>query len=158
MLFRSVGVENVYRRLRENRHLSVQRPMLEVIFDASSEIRNAILVGTIIVLLVFIPLFALSGIEGRLFRPLAIAYIVSIFSSMIVSLTVTPVLCSFLLPRMKLKAEGKDGPVLRLFKWLATKAYAIALPRPRTVLAVCGVLVLVGGFLVTQLEIGRAHV
>lgn len=148
-----VDVENVFRRLRENRHRRVPRPMLEVVFHASSEIRTAIVVGTIIVLLVFIPLFALSGIEGRLFRPLAIAYIVSILSSLVVSLTVTPVLCSFLLPNLKRMDEKKDGFVLRFFKRLASRAYALALPRPTAVLAACGVLVVLAGFLVTRLGV-----
>ena len=148
-----VDVENVYRRLRENRHSASPRPVFDVVFQASSEIRNAIVVGTIVVLLVFIPLFALSGIEGRLFRPLAIAYIVSILASLVVSLTVTPALCSLILPRMKRMEEEKDGRVLRFFKHAAQKAYDVTLPRPKQVLAVCGALVVFGAFLVTRLGV-----
>ena len=121
--------------------------------QALREIRNAIVVGTIVVLLVFIPLFALSGIEGRLFRPLAIAYIVSILASLVVSLTVTPALCSLILPRMKRMEAEKDGPVLRFFKHAAQRAYDVTLPRPKQVLAVCGALVLLGVFLVTRLGV-----
>ena len=87
-----VGVENTFRRLRENSHLANPRPVLRVIHEASVEVRSAIVYGTVMVIMVFFPLFALSGIEGRLFTPLAIAYIVSILASLLVSLTVTPVL------------------------------------------------------------------
>jgi CzcA family heavy metal efflux pump len=122
-----VDVENIYRRLRENRGLPNPRSALKVIYEASIEVRSAIVFGTMMVILVFLPLFALSGIEGRLFTPLGIAYIVSILASLLVSLTLTPVLSWYLFapesPVARL-SQGvhtrRDSPLLRVLKWLAT--------------------------------------
>jgi len=136
-----VDVENVYRRLGENRRSANPRPIIDVVFNASSEIRNPIILGTIIVCLVFTPTFFLPGIEGRLFAPLATAYIVSIFASLFVALTVTPVLAYYLLPGIKRMTHGtahQDGLLLRFCKRLAMRSYAIAMPRPIAVLATLG--------------------
>lgn len=122
-----VDVENIFRRLRENRHAENPKPPLLVVFQASVEIRNSIVFGTMIVVLVFIPLFALSGMEGRLFAPLGVAYIVSILSSLLVSLTLTPVLSYWLLSRAKLMESEKDGPLLRFLKWAAGGAISLSL-------------------------------
>ncbi|MBO0222762.1 efflux RND transporter permease subunit, partial [Vibrio parahaemolyticus] len=85
-----VDVENIFRRLRENRASPNPKPALRVIYEASLEIRSSIVYATFIAALVFVPLFALSGIEGRLLAPLGLAYITSLIASLVVSLTVTP--------------------------------------------------------------------
>jgi HME family heavy-metal exporter len=112
-----VDVENVLRRLRENRILPNPRSALEVIAAASKEVRSGVVYATLIVVLVFIPLFALPGIEGRLFTPLGVAYIVSILASMAVAMTITPVLCYYLLPKMKHIDHGDSALVRQLKAW-----------------------------------------
>lgn len=146
-----VDVENVFRRLRENRHLPNPRGAMDVVFCASSEVRNSIVYGTAVVLLVLLPLFALTGIEGRLFQPLAVAYIVSILASLVVSLTITPAMALYLLPNMKRMEHDKDGLVLRACKRFALSLYKVTLPRPGIVIGVAVLLVLLGAFLVTRL-------
>ena len=98
-----IDVENVLRRLRENHHQPEdrRRPILQVVFDASVEIRSSIVFATLIIALVFIPIFFLAGVEGRLLQPLGVAYLVALAASLVVAVTVTPVLCYFLLPRSK---------------------------------------------------------
>ena len=112
-----VGVENVLRRLKLNRDLAAPRPVAEVIAKATLEVRSAIVYATVIIVLVFVPLFVLPGIEGRLFTPLGVAYIVSILASMFVSVTVTPVMAYYLLPRMKQLHAGDSPLVTWLKRW-----------------------------------------
>ncbi len=100
-----VDIENIFRRLRENAALPNPRPSLEIIYHASLEIRSSIVYATIIVALVFLPLFMLTGVEGRLLAPLGLAYITALIASLFVSLTITPVMASYLLPKL----FGKTG-------------------------------------------------
>ena len=112
-----VDVENVFRRLRENASLPKPHPRLQVIAKASGEVRNSILYATVLIILVFLPLLGLTGVEGKLFAPIAIATIISMVASFIVSLTAIPVLCSILL-NPKQGHEHKDGFLTRGMKWL----------------------------------------
>jgi len=128
-----VDVENILRRLRQNRAAASPRPVIDVVWRASIEVRTGILYATVIVVLVFVPLFALPGIEGRLFLPLGVAYIVSVLASMFVSMTVTPVLCSYLLPRMKRIAHG-DSPLVAALKRADARMLAWSFPRARGLL------------------------
>lgn len=134
-----VDVENVFRRLKENRASSNPKHPLKVIFDASSEVRNSIVFSTIIVILVFIPLFALGGIEGRLFSPLGVAYIISLTASLFISLTVTPVLCSYLLSNAKVIEHKEDGRFVRYLKELDRKMILRTIDRPKEVLIACSI-------------------
>lgn len=147
-----VDVENIFRRLRENRAHSHPKPALLVVFQASCEVRNSIVYGTIIVVLVFIPLFALSGMPGRLFAPLGIAYIVSIISSLVVSLTVTPVLSYWLLGKARMSAGEKDGILLQWLKWLADRVMRLSLRAAWPLLAAAGIAVAVATWGLLQLD------
>lgn len=147
-----VDVENIFRRLKENGHAARPKPALLVVFQASTEVRNSIVFSTIIVCLVFIPLFALGGMEGKLFVPLAIAYIVSIAASLLVSLTVTPVLSYWLLGRSKLSEHGADGFVLRFLKHIFSGIIRFSLAFPRLNLAVVLLGVAIAGAFVVALE------
>ncbi len=131
-----VDVENVYRRLRENASLRHPAPPLGVIAEASGEVRNSILYATVLIILVFLPLMALEGLEGRLFTPIAIATIVSMAASFLVSLTVIPVLCSLLL-RPREGHAHKDGFLVRSIKKFVEKTFLkAALGAPLVVIAV----------------------
>ncbi len=146
-----VDVENIYRRLRENRQRSDPKPALRVVYEASSEVRNSIVFSTMLVVLVFLPLFALGGIEGRLFTPLGIAYIVSILASLLVSLTVTPVLAYWLLPQSGFMNHNRDSPLLRFLKMVAGGAICLSLRFPWAILAAVAVATLVSVGAVMQL-------
>lgn len=123
-----VDVENVFRRLKENRHVENARPALQVIFDASAEIRNSIVYATFIIVLVFIPLFFLTGVEGRLFAPLGIAFIISLLASLLVSLTLTPVMCYYLLPKASFMEGESDSFVVQALKRVLTRILNFTLP------------------------------
>jgi HME family heavy-metal exporter len=135
-----VGVENIFRRLRENRALGNPRSVFEVVVTASLEVRSAIVYATVIIVLVFVPLFALSGIEGRLFAPLGQAYIISILASLVVSVTLTPVMSYFMLPGMKKLDERESGIVPVLKRW-NTRLLAFAFDRQPAVLVTAAVVV-----------------
>ncbi|GHD62198.1 multidrug transporter AcrB [Thalassobaculum fulvum] len=132
-----VDVENISRRLSENRRRPTPLPTLRVIADASQEIRSGIVYSTIIIILVFLPVFAVPGLEGRLFAPLGIAYIVSILASLIISITVTPVLCSLLLPGMKRLNHG-DTRFIRTLKRVNTAVLERVFRNPRPLLIGAG--------------------
>ena len=148
-----VDVENVFRRLKENRRAGSPLSPLKVIYEASSEVRNSIVFSTIIVVLVFIPMFALGGIEGRLFVPLGIAYIISISASLVVSISVTPVLCSYILPKSKAMDDQSDGALVRTLKAAAMRCLNVALPRPKAVIFIC--LLMLTGALALLPSMGR---
>ena len=154
-----IDVENVFRRLRENRTKpkDQRRHMLRVIYDASNEIRPSMVFATIIIVLVFVPLLFLGGLEGRFFRPLGIAYIVSILASLLVALTITPALCRYLLGRSEEKktasadaaeAAGgashheREGFFVRFIKWIYRPSLRLAI---RLRWAVVGASLLVAG-------------
>lgn len=130
-----VGVENVIRRLRNNRQQKTGVSSLTIILKATVEVRSAIVYATVIIVLVFLPLFALPGMEGRLFVPLGIAYITSILVSMLVSVTLTPVMAYYLLPRMKQLEHGEPW-LVRLLKRGYAKTLEWVLNYPRTLLTI----------------------
>ncbi len=148
-----VDVENVYKRIRENRLLPPgrQRSILEVVFDASREVRMPILNSTLIIVVSFVPLFFLHGMEGRMLVPLGIAFIVALFASTVVALTLTPVLCSYLLNRKSTdKNVEKEAWVARKLKELYGKALDGALAHKKMVLGcTIGLFLLVLGIFFT---------
>jgi CzcA family heavy metal efflux pump len=119
-----VDVENIFRRLRENREQGNPRSVFDVVVSASNEVRSGIVYATLIIVLVFVPLFALSGIEGRLFAPLGHAYIISILASLVVSITLTPVMAYYMLPSLK-RLEERESWLVRTLK----RAYSGLLDR-----------------------------
>lgn len=130
-----VDVENIFRRLRENARLGYPKKVLQVVFEASKEVRNSIVIATLIIGLVFIPLLNLGGIEGRLFTPLAIAYLTALLASLLVSLTVTPTLCYFLIGKASLKGH-LETPFVAWLKRIDEQALRWSLARPKGILAI----------------------
>jgi HME family heavy-metal exporter len=146
-----VDVENIFRRLKENNQREHPLPAIEVVYHASKEIRSSIFFGTAVVILVFLPLFALSGVEGRLFSPLGFAYIVSILASFVVSLSVTPVLSYYLLPSSKATHREGDGIVLGGLKWLVSPLLRLSMRIPGLLLLATWIVVGVATWQVLQL-------
>ncbi|WP_296622703.1 efflux RND transporter permease subunit [Marivirga sp.] len=152
-----IDVENVYKRLRENiRKPKEERlPVLKVVKDASVEIRSSIIIATLIIIVSFIPLFFLSGMEGRLLQPLGIAFITSVLTSLIVAVTVTPVLCSYLLNSDKVLTKRAEGT--KVERWMQAR-YVSALDRvlkfPKTVIGLT-----IGAFIISLVllsQLGRS--
>ncbi|WP_375409425.1 efflux RND transporter permease subunit [uncultured Methylobacterium sp.] len=129
-----VDVENIFRRLGENRAAGSPRSTFDVVVSASNEVRSGIVYATMIIVLVFVPLFALSGIEGRLFAPLGQAYIISILASLAVSVTLTPVLAYYLLPGLK-DLGGHDSALIRRLKAANAALLDVAFRHQRLLIA-----------------------
>src|SRR3989441_2106102 len=146
-----VDVENVFRRLKQNALSSSPQPVSTVIYQASSEIRNSIVFATLIIVLVFLPLFNLGGFEGRMFAPLAFAYIASIAASLIVALTVTPALCYYLLGRSKLIEKEGDSVLVRLLKKRYARDLNWTLRHPGTIIAASVVLLVIAVLLIPRM-------
>ena len=116
-----IDVENIFRRLKQNRKIAKPKPIYQVVFEASMEVRKSVIFATVIIVLVFLPLLSLTGVAGKLFGPLAIAYIASIIASLVVAMTITPALCYLLLGKSDLQTN--DSPVISYLK----KKYIIIL-------------------------------
>jgi CzcA family heavy metal efflux pump len=151
-----IDVENVFRRLKENHHLpeAERRPALRVIYDASREIRASIVNATLIIIVVFLPLFFLGGVEGRLLRPLGFAYVVSILASLLVAVTVTPVLCAYLLPNARAVQEERESGLVQWLKARYSRTLEHVLARPKAVLA--GAALVLSGTLATLPFLGSS--
>jgi CzcA family heavy metal efflux pump len=136
-----VDVENIFRRLKENRAKASSENPLRVIFSASLEVRGSIVYATIVVVLVVLPLFALPGLEGRMFAPLAVSYLVTLLASLVVSLTVTPALSAYLLPHARFLQKRGDPLLLRTLKWLDERVLRFTLRHPMAILVLVAGLV-----------------
>ncbi len=132
-----IDVENIIRRLRLNATLDDPRPAFRVVLDASIEVRSAVVYGSLIIVLVFLPVFFLEGLAGTFFRPLAYSYILAIVASLVVALTLTPALSLILLPG-RAKVRRKDAPVVRWLKTEYRKVLPRFIARPRTALGIVG--------------------
>jgi len=150
-----VDVENVFRRLRENAARPPERrqPILSVVYQASVEVRSSIFLATLVIVLVFVPLFFLSGVEGRFFRPLGASYVISLGASLLVAMTVTPVLCWALLGKSRV-VEKKESAVIRSIKALYSRGLDAALRFRWIVLGLASILVV--GALALGLTFGSA--
>src|SRR3954467_7418915 len=147
-----IDVENVVRRLRENHTIPVghRRATADVVRDATLEIRSSIVFATIIIVLVFLPIFGLAGVEGRLLTPLAFAYIVSLLASLIVAIIVTPALCYAFLPNARSIERGHDGWLARTLKVRFARALPSALDHPPLVVTAACALLLIAIVAITR--------
>ncbi len=151
-----IDVENVFRRLRENslKPADQQFPVKEVVFRASSEIRASVVFATMIIILVMLPLFMLESVEGRLLKPLGFAFVVALTASLVVALTVTPALCSFLLPRAKAVLKGREPRFVAWLKRLYQPTLRWSTRHPWLVIA--GAALLLIGFGASFQRMGRS--
>jgi len=151
-----IDVENVVRRLRENSASpeAERLPVVEVVYRASREIRGSVVFATLIVILVFLPLFALESVEGRLLWPIGFAYIIALIASLVVALTVTPALCSILLPQAKSILKGREPWLIRMLKRLYRPSLSFSLDHPWFVLGVSLLLLIGAG--VSASRMGRS--
>jgi CzcA family heavy metal efflux pump len=145
-----VDVENIFRRLRENREKGNPRSVFDVVVSASQEVRSGIVYATMTIVLVFVPLFALSGIEGRLFAPLGQAYIISILASLVVSITLTPVMAYYMLPGLK-RLDEHEGMIVRVLKRSNKRLLEWSFGHPRLLIAGVLAAVVTAGSFATQL-------
>jgi len=145
-----IDAENIYRRLRENRASQTPRPIFQVVFDASIEVRSAVVYATFAVILVFYPVLTMSGFAGRIFTPLGAAYILAILASLVVALTVTPALCLFLLGGRDLPPQ--EPPVIRWLKSGYGKVLLGVERAPGLVMVAVGIVIVLGGALLFFLE------
>lgn len=145
-----VDVENIFRRLRENREAGNPRSTFDVVISASQEVRSGIVYATMIIILVFVPLFALSGIEGRLFAPLGQAYIISILASLVVSITLTPVMAYYLLPSMK-RLDEHEGWLVRTLKRGNKAALLVVFRWQKALMAIAAIAVVIAAWSATAL-------
>ena len=137
-----IDIENIYRRLRENRHAAKPRPIFQVVLDASVEVRSAVVYATFVVILVFVPVLNMSGLAGNLFRPLGLAYIWAILASLVVALTVTPALSLLFLGKRKLPEN--EPPVVHWLKRGYTRFLIGSEERPRLLIGAVTILIGVG--------------
>jgi CzcA family heavy metal efflux pump len=157
-----IDTENIFRRLRENTHLANPKSTMDVVFEASMEVRSSVVYASFIVMLVFVPLLTLSGVAGRMFEPLGIAYILAIFASLAVALTLTPALCHILLTRWG-ELSSQEPPLVRMLKPMYAVLLGIVSRFPKLtlvgVLSFClaglAILPLLGGGFLPELREGH---
>jgi CzcA family heavy metal efflux pump len=147
-----IDVENVYRRLRENKLRAEPRPVMTVVFEASREIRGSVFYATFIVALVFLPIFSLSGLEGKIFSPLGWSYIVAIVASLLVALTVTPAMCMMLLSQQR-NLPDNEPAFSRFLKSGYRPVLSVALARPKSIITAAALIFVVS--LVPLLFVGK---